>query len=145
MAGPDSLWTIITDYIRALRKVKNNQNHIKVNQKCFFSSYFEIFKHSLVHLVTAKITRELNETLGIWGVISRSLLLSWRRNNDSLDCEVSTNFAKRPPFLTSETTFLLGIIASKYGQISFPPFCIIGFIAFLDVPGKKMVVKTLKE
>ena len=71
----------------------------------FFPSYFEIFKHSLVHLVTAKIKRELNETLGIQGVILRSLLLNWRRNNDSIDCEVSTNFAKRPPFLTSETTF----------------------------------------
>ena len=42
--------------------------------------------------------------------------------------------AKCPPFLTSETTFLLGIISSKNG--------IIGFIAFLDVSGKKMVVKT---
>ena len=29
--GPDSLWTIITDYIRTLRKVKSDQQQMKVN------------------------------------------------------------------------------------------------------------------
>ena len=30
--GPDTLWTIITDYIRTLRKDKSNEEHMKVNQ-----------------------------------------------------------------------------------------------------------------
>merc|ERR1711974_186145 len=33
--GPNSLWTIITDYIRTLRKVKSNEEQMKGNQRRF--------------------------------------------------------------------------------------------------------------
>ena len=70
--GPDTLWTIITDYIRTLRKVKSNEQHMKVNQNryCYLSV---ILYHTNFALMLKIIVREVKG--GPWVVTDKKIFL----------------------------------------------------------------------
>ena len=72
--GPDTLWTIITDYIRTLRKDKSNEEHMKVNQKFIYQNYPMNWKtDSNNALVLKNFFRELKG--GPWVVMDKKIFL----------------------------------------------------------------------